>query len=92
MSICTQCTVPVNSLSPVRVLVADAGAGVAADVGGLVAGEDHRNGCVDAAVADLVAVDVERDGRALGETAAVVVELHPHLVVARRERLGRLRW
>ena len=31
------------------------------------------------------AVDVEGDRAALGEAAAVVVELHPHLVVARGE-------
>ena len=82
MSICTQCTVPVNSLSPVGVVVADAGAGVAADVGGLVTGEDHGDGGVEPTLADLVAVDVEGDGRAFGETAAVVGELHTHLVIA----------
>ena len=69
------------------VLVTDAGAVVAADIGRLVTGEDHRDGCGEATVADLVAVDVERDGRALGETATVIGELRAHLVVAGRQRL-----
>jgi hypothetical protein len=45
----------------------------------------HRHGVLDAAVADLVAVHVERHVAALGQAAAVG-ELHPDLVLARRHR------
>ena len=38
--------------------------------------------CVDPALADLLAVEVERDRAALAQPAAVVGELHPHLVLA----------
>ena len=48
----------------------------------LVGGEDHRHGVLDATLADLVAVDVERDVAALGQSAAVVGELHADLVLA----------
>ena len=41
MSICTQFTVPLNELAW-GVVVADRGAGVLAEVGGLLGGEDHR--------------------------------------------------
>jgi hypothetical protein len=53
----------------------DAGAGVLADVGGLVSGEADRDGVLEAAVGDLVAVGVEGDGGAFGQAAAVVGEL-----------------
>src|SRR3954464_13498042 len=49
-----------------RVVVADGGAGVAADVAGLVAGVDHRDGGVDPSFAGLGAVDVERGDAAFG--------------------------
>ena len=63
MSICTQWMRAGELVVAGGVVGADAGAGVAADVGGLVTGEHHRNGRVDATVADLVAVDVQGDGR-----------------------------
>src|SRR5215217_5409515 len=47
------------------VVLADGGAGVVADVAGLVAGVEHRDGRGDLALADLAAVDVERGGSAL---------------------------
>ncbi len=65
-------------------------AGLLADVAGLVSGERHRHGPLDAALADGLAVDVERHAAALGDTAAVVLELHPHLVIPGRDRLRRL--
>src|SRR3954471_16177657 len=68
------------------VVVADRGGGVSSDVGGLVRGEDQRHGCLDAAFTGLVAVEVERDGAALCGAAAVVGELHPHLVRSGRDR------
>jgi hypothetical protein len=43
--------------------------GVGADVGRLVGGEDQRLGRIDTPLADLLTVDVERDGPALGEPA-----------------------
>jgi hypothetical protein len=43
----------------------------------------------DAAFADWLAIDIERRGAALAETAAVVGELHPHLVAAGRQLPGR---
>ena len=42
------------------------------------------------ALADLLAVDVERHRAALAEAAAGVGELHAHLVLARGQRAGRL--
>src|SRR6185436_6590976 len=48
--------------------------------------EDQRHGCLDAALAYLIAVEIERDRAALGETAAVVGELHPRLVRSGRDR------
>src|SRR3954464_12342867 len=70
------------------VVVADGRAGVIAHVQVLVPGVDHRHRGLDTALANHRAVDVERDGAALGEPSAVVGELHPHLVVA--DRHGRL--
>ena len=57
-----------------------------ADVAGLVGRVAHRDGPLDAALADRLAVDVEGDVAALGQAAAVVLELHAHLVRAGRER------
>src|SRR4029453_18846137 len=48
------------------VVVADWGCGVSSHVGGLVRGEDQWHGCIDAALTDHVAVEVERNGAALG--------------------------
>src|SRR6185312_6160445 len=58
---------------------------VRADVGRLVAGEDHGHGSLDAAFARLGSVDVQRDRATLREPASVVGELHPHLVRPGRE-------
>ena len=52
-----------------RIILADRGAGVHAEVSGLVARVDHWNRGVDAAVTDLLAVDVERGGASFGEPA-----------------------
>src|SRR5690348_17557013 len=68
------------------VVVADAGAQVGADIGLVVRGEDHRLGPLDPSPAGLLAVDVERDGATLAETAAVIGELHPDLVLPGRDR------
>ena len=64
----------------------DGGAGLVADVGGLVGGEDHRLGDLHAAGADVVSVVVQGDVASLGQSAAVVGELHPHLVGAFGDR------
>ena len=82
-SIWTQWIRPVKALSVAAVVVADGCGAVGADVEGLVGGEQHRH-CVASTLpcADLGAVEVEGDGAALAEAAAVVGELHPHLVVA----------
>ena len=64
-----------------RVVGGDQCALLGADVAGVVGGEDHCGGGVDVSLAGLGAVDVQRDGAALAEAAAVVAELHPHLVV-----------
>src|SRR6186713_2379979 len=84
------CVLPEVDLHPVDragedaalavVVIADRGSGVPSDVGGLVCGEDQRHGCVDAAFTGLVTVEVEADGAALGGPAAVVRELHAHLL------------
>ena len=44
------------------------------------------NGCFDAPFADLVPVEEQGDGAALAEASTVVGELHPDLVLARRDR------
>ena len=85
-SSCTQLILPVNALVGRGVVVAHRRAGVAADVARLVGGVDHRDGRLGAPVAALGAVDVERDVPALGQAAAVVGELHAHLMRAGRNR------
>jgi hypothetical protein len=57
----------VNSFVAGGIVGADGGAGFAPDVGGLVSRERHGNGGFDSTFADLVAVDVQSDGAALGE-------------------------
>ena len=91
-SICTQWILPVKRLVRGGVVGGDGGAGLVADVGRLVGGEDHRLGGLDPAGADCGAVVVEGDVAALGEPAAVVGELHAHLVRARRGSACRPRW
>src|SRR5215207_1734932 len=78
--------VPVKAVSPGGVVVWHRGEGVAADVGVLIP-EGDPFGLLDPALTDRPAVQVEGDGAALGEPAAVVGELHPHLMLARRDRL-----
>jgi hypothetical protein len=68
------------------VVVADGCRGVAANVGCLVSREDHGDCSVHAPLADLLPVEVERRGAALADAAAVVGELHPHLVLAGGDR------
>jgi hypothetical protein len=65
-----------------RVVVADRHAVVVADIGRLVGGEDQRLGEIHAAGSGAFAVVVERHVAALGEAAAVLGELHAHLVLA----------
>jgi len=43
-------------------------------------------GALDAALADLVPVELKRDIAALADPAAVVGEFHAHLVAAGRQR------
>ena len=66
----------------------DGGAFVPADVAGFVAGEDHRYGHLQAAFTVFLAVHIERDVAALGQAAAVVLELQTHLVCAGGDRLA----
>src|SRR5215212_6480176 len=68
------------------IVVADRGTAVAADVGGLIRREQHRLGPRNAALADLLTINEQGDGAALGQPAAVVGELHPQLMLARRDR------
>src|SRR6187401_1605506 len=64
----------------------DGGSGLVTDVGGLIRGEDHRLGDLYAAGGDVVAVVVQSDVASLGQSPAVVRELHPHLVGAFGDR------
>ena len=86
----TQLIVPVNSCPP-RCSRRSPACPCRTEVARLVAGIDHRNRRVDAAFADISAVDVERDGAALPKAATVVGELHPHLMGAGRHRRRRPR-
>ena len=88
----TQWILPVNRLVCGGVVGGDGGAGLVADVGGLVGGEDHRLGGSTRPVPTGVAVVVEGDVAALGQPAAVVGELHAHLVACRRGSARRPRW
>jgi hypothetical protein len=72
-------------------LGSDGGPGFAADVESLVSREDERLGPLDATLAYLLAVVVERHVATLGQSAAVVGELGAHLVLARRHGLVGLR-
>ncbi len=86
MSICTQLDRAAEALALRRVVVRDRRRRVAADIAGLVGREDHRHGSFDPALADLLAVDVERDCSALAQAPSVVGELHPHLMRSCRNR------
>ena len=88
MSIWTQCDAAGELGRPWAVVVADRRGAVGADVGGLVGREDHRHGHLDPARRRPLSPSTKSvDVAALAESAAVVGELHPHLVLARRDRL-----
>src|SRR5687767_7017903 len=61
-------------------------ASILADVATVVCRENHRGRRIDFTFTDLVAIDVQRDVGALPQSAARVVELHAHLMIARRYR------
>ena len=85
-SICTQLTLPLNALPCRAVVRRDRRAGLLADVAGLVGGKrSSAPSCSTRPSPTFCAVDIERHGAALAEAAAVVLELHAHLVRARRE-------
>ena len=60
---------------------------VAADIGGLIRREQHRDRCVHPPFTHPVAVDVERDVAAFAKASAVVGELDPHLMLPGGQRL-----
>jgi len=62
---------------------------VAADLHRFVHREEERVRAFDPSAASQFAIAVERRGAALAETATVICELHPHLVRAGRQLLGR---
>src|SRR5690349_21538022 len=68
------------------VVVANRGGGVPSAVGGLIRGEDQRYRCLDATLTGLVAIKVERHRAPLCGAAAVVGELHAHLMGSMRDR------
>src|SRR5579872_3228868 len=59
------------------------GAALDTNIGGLVGGKYRWNGSVNAAVAHGFPIDKERHVSTLGETAAVVGELHSQLMLSR---------
>src|SRR4030095_13901504 len=67
-----------------RIVVRDWGAKLVANVTGLVSGKDKRLRLFDSALPGLLAINIERDRTAFGNTSAVVLELHPHLMFPRR--------
>src|SRR4029079_7039175 len=68
------------------VVVADGRGRVRTDVARLVGREDHRNRDFDAALAGPGGLGEDTDRAALAEAAAVVVELHAHLMGGGRNR------
>src|SRR5580704_17418867 len=80
-----------GELVPARpVVLRDRRAGIAANIASVVRREDHRGRGRDLARADLLAVDVEGRGSAFAETSTLVGKLHPHLVIAWRQRACRI--
>src|SRR5262245_12568051 len=67
---------------PIVVAWDDPRTGVLADIRGLVCRESDGNGGFESPRADLVAIDKQRDRRALCESSAVVGELDPDLMRA----------
>lgn len=78
---------PVVGVAVGGVVGGDGGAGVAADVGRFVEGEEDDVRSVDVGGRGLAAVDVEGGGAAFAQAPAVVGELDPNLMLARCERL-----
>ena len=64
--------------------------GFLADVAGFIEGEGHRHGDVDPPFTRRFAVDEEMNDAALAQAAAIVLELHPELVLAGSDRGGAL--
>src|ERR1039458_2565026 len=58
------------------------------DVAGLIGGVDHRYRHVEASLAVFLAVHIQRDSASFGQAAAVVLELHAHLVFASGDRFA----
>ena len=77
---------PGERVAPGAVVIAHWGGAVCSDVRRLVRREHHGHRPIDATLAHLATVEVEGDGAALGEAPAVVRELHPDLVLTRRDR------
>ena len=71
-----------------RVIVRRNGrAGSLADIAGFVCREYHRHRYFHSAFTDLRAIQVKQCIAALGQAAAIVFELHPHLVLTRWNQL-----
>src|SRR5271166_4068955 len=73
-----------------RIVVGHRRAEFVADIAGLIGREYHGLRHLHPAFADFAAVHVERDRASFREPAAVVLELHPNLMSARRDRRGAL--
>ena len=56
--------------------------GLQRNVATIVGGKDKRQGRADIALADSLAIDVERRLATLAETTPSIGELHTHLVIA----------
>src|SRR5262249_13859884 len=56
--------------------------GVTADIGGFVGRITHWLGLLDTTTADRLAIVEERDVAAFGESATIVLEFHPDLMLA----------
>src|ERR1039458_9136273 len=78
---------PVELRAGTRIVVTNRCAAVATNVCLVVQGKEHRGAWLDAPLAGLPAVDVEGDIATLAQAASIVGELHPNLVLARRNRL-----
>jgi hypothetical protein len=72
------------------VAVRDRGAGVLADVGGLVDGEDHRHRGLDTSLADLLTVELLQPGGVLGRQITRLAR--GHVGARRRTSLTIVRW
>src|SRR5690606_7256693 len=72
-----------------RIVVGHRRRAVAADVERLVEREVVRNGRLDLALGDLLAVDEQATGAAAPDASALVAEVEHHLVPAGRQRLRR---